>query len=167
MDVALLSAGSGWAVGMRGVILRWNGANWTAIAGPIAAILRGVHIASTTDGWIVGNDNTILRWNGSQWRAVASPVSDPFQIWMDVPASGNGAAIVGDLGLILQWNGEQWTAVTSPGRIDSRLNAVHMLSHSEGWTVGGANGGFAGYSLLYRYQQELGNLLYLPGLIKQ
>jgi hypothetical protein len=69
----------GWAVGGTGsgntLILHWNGATWTRVPGPAAAVsgsLSAVAATSPASAWAVGSTRSgktlILRWNGTTWK---------------------------------------------------------------------------------------------------
>jgi len=71
-SVNMVSPTDGWAVGQRGIIIRWDGTNWNNVTSPNNyRWLWSVHMVSPTDGWIVGADGTIYRW---QEEAPAVPI---------------------------------------------------------------------------------------------
>ena len=70
--VDMVSSIDGWAVGMHGVILRWDGVDWSQVDAQVQRDLYGVDMVSATDGWIVGEENTILHWDGQTWTAVSA-----------------------------------------------------------------------------------------------
>jgi hypothetical protein len=132
--VYMLSATDGWAVGnlsgARPVALRWNtpcggGAGtgtWNdctsnAYVPAINQALNSVYMASATDGWAAGP----RRANStSGWN-------------------------------LLHWNGAAWSVpplveITTPGTRPTTLNAVFMLSSTDGWAVGNTGGGGGGCS---------------------
>ena len=105
--VGMASASNGWAVGRydsvqpdRTVlpltrIEHWDGSAWSVVPSPnatipgkpIANILYGVAVASSTDVWAVGVDYDeasgsytrvlLEHWDGSAWSIVKSPKTDP------------------------------------------------------------------------------------------
>ena len=106
--------------------------------------LNAVAMASANDGWIVGDNGTSFRWDGSTWNNVSTGVS--FDInWVDtVPGTTTGEAwAVGvNSTTVLHFTGSAWeqVSVTAPGQLD----AVWMVSATDGWMVG-ANGGLLRY----------------------
>lgn len=52
----------GWAVGMNGALVHWNGATWNQVASPVQLDFGDVQTLSETDAWIVGKEGTILRY---------------------------------------------------------------------------------------------------------
>jgi hypothetical protein len=52
----MISSSDGWAVGSDGVIIHWNGTNWTNMKSPTSVCLSSVDMISSTEGWILGAD---------------------------------------------------------------------------------------------------------------
>jgi Tfp pilus assembly protein PilX len=69
------SANVGFAVGVAGKILQYNGSNWVATSSPVSTDLNGVYTVSASEAWAVGAGGVILRWNGSSWSSVSSPTT--------------------------------------------------------------------------------------------
>jgi photosystem II stability/assembly factor-like uncharacterized protein len=137
-DVALLSATDGWAVGNGGIILHWDGNAWRPATSPTQNTLRAAALVSARDGWAVGDGGTILRWDGNAWTVAASPVT---QTLRGVTGTAAEAWAVGDLGTILRWHNGAWSTVTQTA--GSALFDVGMVSATDGWIVGGTDGGGA------------------------
>ncbi|MBX3269450.1 MAG: hypothetical protein KF729_04280 [Sandaracinaceae bacterium] len=93
-----------WAVGEGGVIIRWNGTEWTVSrrGGPLLWKLWG---SGADDVWAVGDGGTVWRWNGVRWALVPTGVSSacrgvwglgPDDVWIassDVLLHWDGASI--------------------------------------------------------------------------
>jgi hypothetical protein len=156
--IHMLSENDGWAVGTKGfsngtstgpIILRWNGTTWsTAFETSIPYELLDVDVLDANNAWAVGgqwgNPTTgmVLRWDGSvwnlstgltgYWRSV-SVVSNT-----DVWAAGSyqyiSTSIVNQGSIRSHWNGSIWNTVTLYDK--KGMNAVSMLTTSEGWMVG-------------------------------
>ena len=86
-----LSAQEAWAVGDGGVVLKWNGANWSPVQSWTTDDLNAVWGRSATDIWAVGDSGTVIHWDGSHWIPVESGVtanlysvwgSGPFDVWV-------------------------------------------------------------------------------------
>lgn len=133
LAVSMLGYADGWAVGNvsggRPVALRWNtpcgGGAGTGVwnnctANPyVPAInkhLNSVSMLSVTDGWAVGVRiaNATNGWTFLRWN---NPVAN---IWNRIVVNTNTPA---------------------PGTRATNLNAVYMLSATEGWAVGNTGGG--------------------------
>ncbi len=73
LAVYALSSQDVWAVGNLGVILHFDGEDWTVVQGQKAYNLLDLDFAGPGDGWAVGTQGTILRYLGNTWTSVASP----------------------------------------------------------------------------------------------
>jgi hypothetical protein len=65
------SASLAFAVGTGGIVLRWNGTNWSQMTSPTTATLLEVWGRSATEVYITGVDGTVYRWDGTSWIFVA------------------------------------------------------------------------------------------------
>ena len=111
--VQLLSPTNGWAVGgkegVRGLILHWDGTDWSVILETPSYPFYGLHMNSTNDGWAVGNGGVIYHYNGTTWSQVDSPTE---QILTDVDFAPDGEGwIVGYDGTLLKYRNGTWTDV--------------------------------------------------------
>ena len=66
-SVFMVNSSDGWAVSTFGVIVHWDGENWSRAPSPTNETLLGVSMISSSDGWAVGDIGTIIRWNGTEW----------------------------------------------------------------------------------------------------
>lgn len=151
-DVFMAGPNDGWAVGLNGRILRYNGVSWHHYETlPSGAELLGLYLLNSNEGWTVGGapdaafPPTILRWNGAAWSVVTPTgvaLGDTLQdVHMLSPTEGwavGGGPYTGfpRHSTILKWDGTLWTSVPSGAPTNSSLMAVHMLSPTEGWAVG-------------------------------
>ncbi|MCS6801049.1 MAG: Ig-like domain-containing protein [Dehalococcoidia bacterium] len=144
--VSLHSATRGWMVDSLGRAYPWNGTGFLG-ASTLSAVgspIRGVHsladtvalaVSGNADATVDPGDNSIFQWTGIVWQPVATAL---------VPLNGvagvlSGATLgqayaVGDAGVIMRFNGASWSQIPSP--TGNRLNAVALLSATEGWAVG-------------------------------
>jgi hypothetical protein len=75
-----------WVAANAGHLLHFDGSNWSNVATPATATLRGLSGSSQTDVWAVGNSGTILHYDGSQWTSVGSPTSNSLLgVWASGP----------------------------------------------------------------------------------
>ena len=123
---------NGWAVGLGGTIIHYDGTVWSSVRSPTKAVLRDVILRSATVGWAIG-DRIILHYDGQHWTG--EPTSARLMSLSLVSVDEGWA--VGENGVILHLGGDQWISVPSPTSQD--LNNVFMVSSSDGWAVG-ANG---------------------------
>lgn len=164
-----------WAVGYyhdsgyynyRGLLLHWNGTQWSLVPGPNVVgqnnestnhTLWGVEVVSPTDVWAVGGisfgGSLIQHWNGTQWSVVSNPGGNgnDYDLLVDVAAvSANDVWAVGYsqpafepiTTLVQHWNGSAWSTVPSPNvaagdRYDmNRLVDISVVSSKDIWAAG-------------------------------
>lgn len=112
--IAATSARNVWVVGMTsaglgtGLIMHWNGSEWTQtpLPGlPSGSSVLGVAATSTGRAWAVGvageSTTLILRWNGRAWRRVAGS-SRAGGLTGVAAASPRGAWAVGGTSIFFQ-----------------------------------------------------------------
>lgn len=139
-DVDMLAPNAAWAVGRYGHFLHWDGSTWLEEQGPSDASPLAVSMLSPTDGWAIGfsqgNPGRVLHYDGSVWTYDPFPNTYGWQltsISMASPTEGwIGGRISTDSGVLLHYQDGTWTW-QDPGR---PINAVYMLSQSEGWAAG-------------------------------
>jgi hypothetical protein len=92
------------------------------------------------DGIAVGNGGTIYRWNGGTWNPRASPVAtDLFGVAMSSQTSG--WAVGANCKIIRTTDGNTWAGPLSAASCTAQtLRSIVLLSSSEGWAVGDADG---------------------------
>src|SRR4051794_8753099 len=65
-----------WAVGDFGVMLRWDGSQWSSVGTGLGTEIQfmGIWGSGPNDVWTIGNgtitDGFVLHWNGSKWSRV-------------------------------------------------------------------------------------------------
>jgi photosystem II stability/assembly factor-like uncharacterized protein len=149
--ISFYDANVGYAVGASDVVIKTidGGANWTA--------------ATATGGG--GTNNTVQTWNGGEYVIVGESGGEIYiswdgaATWTLVPAARHPGSGAGSVNCISMFNelsglavhtqavlhtidgGYTWTALTTPA--NSGLNSVIMISPTQGWAVGEANGGTA------------------------
>jgi hypothetical protein len=121
-----------WAVGQNGLILHWDGANWTSVASPTTVQLRALSVRSATDVWAVGG--RVFHWDGQTWSVAPNTPNESFY---DIAAVGPDEVwLAGSSGLIVHGQAGTWTYW--PRMTDSDLAYITMLSPTEGWISGGS-----------------------------
>jgi photosystem II stability/assembly factor-like uncharacterized protein len=135
--VHMLSTTKGWAAGgkegVRGVILQWDGTDWSVVLESPSYPFYGLHMNSATDGWAVGNGGVVYHYNGTSWSQVASPTNE---LLMDVDFSPDGEGwIVGYDGTLLKYIGGEWTLFTDLRTDRYDLRSLDFTS-GHGWAVG-------------------------------
>lgn len=129
--ISMSSAVGGWAGGMAGAFLQWNGADWSPNASPHDSAITAIDSLAADSVWAVTSAGRILKFDGVSWE-----IHSTVDAWLDdvamVGASDGWA--VGSSGKILRYNGSTWTEVGSP--TSSWLKAVDLLAANDGWAMG-------------------------------
>ncbi|HBI14961.1 MAG TPA: hypothetical protein DDY20_05530 [Desulfobulbaceae bacterium] len=130
------SASNIWAVGDDGIILHYNGSNWTSVT-RARARLYDIWGSSSTNIYAVGLFGTILRYNGASWSYVSlydgtawNPVTD-----LAFSATGKLYASTSRQGIFASANqARNWTNMgASPYETDAVV-AGSVISGSQGGT---------------------------------
>jgi photosystem II stability/assembly factor-like uncharacterized protein len=136
-DVQLLSPSQGWAVGgldgVRGVILYWDGKEWSTFQEVGDQILLAVHMVDENDGWIVGRGGVIYHYDGSSWSQVPSPTTERL---MDVGfKSKDDGWAVGFNGTLLHFQNGEWMVFDDLRSDPYDYHGVDFRS-GRGWVMG-------------------------------
>jgi hypothetical protein len=115
-DVYAVGYNNGPDFPYQGLVLHYDGSNWTVFAYPEPAVrLHGVWNSSPSDVFVVGdiddNRGLILHYDGNRWSSMPIPAGGPLSdVWgsspTDVYAVGDG---------ILHYDGQSWTKVSDRG----------------------------------------------------
>ncbi|MGD6935126.1 MAG: hypothetical protein ACQCN5_13070 [Candidatus Bathyarchaeia archaeon] len=143
-----------WAVGANGLILNWNGAQWTQQTSPTTKTLRSVAMVHDSNNvWAVGDNGTIIQYNGSNWVTVTSPTASNLKsIVMLNSTSGWAVGGTGNTGVIINMNASTWNTFarinfggivnTTTGyvadRINATLNSLSIDTSTSAWAAGAA-----------------------------
>ncbi|MFH1148964.1 MAG: hypothetical protein V1748_00660 [Actinomycetota bacterium] len=140
--VSALDRGSAWVVGDAGVVLHYDGTNWSRHDAGTTLQLNAVCAIDPSHVWVVGSRGFAALFDGRSWRAVPTGVDreltavsalDPEHVWA-----------VGWGGIVLFFDGERW----STERLDAAvLRGVRAVDRTEVWAVGDSG-------LLYRYDGD-------------
>ncbi len=60
----------------RGVVMRWDGAEWKDMGLPRTGWVYSVLIVSENEGWVGGK--RLFHWDGQRWEVAAIPIRDRF-----------------------------------------------------------------------------------------
>lgn len=121
------------AVGAFGVIRRWNGAFWSAMASGTTQYFLAVWGSSASDVFAVGNAGEIRHYNGTSWSAMPSASTTLYDVWGTGPSD---VFAVGGGGLIVHYNGSSWSPMASG--VSVNLYSVWGSSPADVFAVGGA-----------------------------
>jgi hypothetical protein len=129
----------GFAVGVGGFILQYNGSTWTKITSPTTQQLNGLYVVSPNEAWAVGNAGVILKWNGTSWSTVTSPTNKVLISVKMLDTNDSGTAdigwAVGNNGTAVYYNGSTWS-LNSPG--GSNLQDSIVFGRNDAWVIGAA-----------------------------
>ncbi|HMA32876.1 MAG TPA: hypothetical protein VKY74_00240, partial [Chloroflexia bacterium] len=130
----MLGPADGWATTL-GSVYHWDGTAWAADSGISNLLLMGL-TAAAGQTWATGPDASIWRrgTDGVWHQEFGKPSHDEL---MDVATlSPDDAWAVGSSGAILHFTAGTWTPVPGPANVG--LNALQMLSPTDGYAVGSA-----------------------------
>jgi hypothetical protein len=157
MDVWVPAPNSAWAVSEEGLVLRWNGTEWTVVW-DAQTPLYGVWGDHEGEIWVVGAAGAIFRGHeGTTWTSIPSGTTTDL---MEICEASRDAqhprnvAIVGVASTVLRWTGASgedgnpsWET-SNPG-IDDELYSV-SCSGFDVWVAGRATDWFEGGPRIYR-----------------
>ncbi len=139
--VVMIAPDDGWAVGMLGTRLHWDGISWTDQSCSVSNCynLYALGYAAADSVWAVGEFGYHY-WNGATWEKSAVA---PNEWYSSISVlSQSDVWVVGRYGssypyamLVMHWNGSSWSKQYF-NYCSFGLNAVDMLSTSNGWAVG-------------------------------
>ena len=87
-----------FAVGNGGLIVHYDGSNWSTMVSGTSNILNGVWARSASDVYAVGQNGTVLYYDGTSWSSIESNTSE----WLfNVEGTATEAYAVGANGVIL------------------------------------------------------------------
>jgi uncharacterized repeat protein (TIGR01451 family) len=141
--VDMLSATDGWAGGIAGFILHYNGSDWVSVPTNFDSPINGIYMLSASSGWGVTYKGQVIRYNGT-WTVHSTPAgaslediymlseTDGFAVGGPIDPCAPGGSCL--MGAIYRYNGSTWQHVSSP--VPYWLTAIDMLSASDGWIVG-------------------------------
>ncbi len=125
-----------WVVGEPGILMHWDGAEWTTTAAPDGLeASKFLTVAANGDGPIaVGGlgSGVIARWDGTEWLDESLPSGGI----NGVCASGGEAVAVGNSGSVHRFSGGVWESELVPLTFRDYHGCV-LTDSGELWAVGG------------------------------
>jgi hypothetical protein len=132
--VTVAPDGTAWIVGQNGIVLRQNGQSWVQQRVAGASMLTGIAAISASDLWATGWHGLLAHGVNNAWARV--PTRHTWSI-LAIAITSVGGWVVGDGGLMIAYQGGQsdkWNEADCT--TDYTLNALAVISPSEGWAVG-------------------------------
>ncbi len=125
------AANDAWAVDNAGMILHWNGTDWTKASSSATSSLTSIHGSGSTDVWTVG-PRTMLHWDGTRWSEIADGRdAGLIAVWA---AGANDVWAVGGNGRILHGGVSGFQSV--PSGTSLFLYTIWGSSPTDIWTGG-------------------------------
>jgi hypothetical protein len=102
------SSSDAFAVGEDGVILHYDGSEWTAMDSGVTDDINDVWASGTNDVYAVTQNGDILHYDGGGWTSTASGTSYLYGIW------GTGPSDIFATGYmsVVHYDGTSWTTMT-------------------------------------------------------
>lgn len=120
-----------WAVGDGGLVLHYDGTEWTTMDVGTTEALLAISFADASNGYIAGDAGTVLFYDGSAWTATDAGTTANLT-GVSFADSDNGV-VVGEGGVVSVYNSGTWTVETTGSSAD--LFAVDMIGSSI-WACG-------------------------------
>ena len=151
IGISMLSASEGWTLGraeddQTDVALHYKDGQWTATRLGSKVRPTSVQMLSATNGWAAGQFG-FLHYRDGKWGKVSAPVFKPLnQLFMVSDTAGWAVGTDTNFGpsdpVLMNYAGTGWASM--PATIqpwiltdtNHGLNAVYMLSATDGWAVG-------------------------------
>ncbi len=139
MDITMLDENTGWAVGFNGIILRYDGQEWSRAGSPTSDRLYSVSFGGGSNGWAVGGNyprygnstGTVLHYVAGQWITVDVPGIPALTSVSGTPDGSAWAMSPEGIAVHLYADGTH-----EAFNIPRSVKSVDMVSDSEGWAVG-------------------------------
>ncbi len=173
--VALTSPTDGWAVGVKGTMLRLQNGVWTPWPALTNQDLYDVKMISPDHGWAVGGTNQIrvaFEWNGREWLPSPFSFIDPNELaHQNAPRSvaefGGREWMVGERGTAWEFRNGRWELLGRVAGHDLELNALALVAPDAGWAVGGKRDGTSVASTGARLVNGVWQSYTMPGVNDQ
>ncbi|MDI1483282.1 FG-GAP-like repeat-containing protein [Polyangium sp. y55x31] len=134
--------GTGWVVGAKGTVLRYDGQAWHRIPGPDEAVFLN-HVAplGPEEIWAAENGgHRLYHYKDGRWQMA---LLDAEFVCLDVDFLHPGLGYaVGLFGMLYRYDGRSWERVHTPflgSDYQSHLNGVAIVAANDVW-VGGSTG---------------------------
>ncbi|MCP4231136.1 MAG: hypothetical protein GY771_13440 [bacterium] len=124
----------GFAVGAGGLILEFDGTDWTRIDSPVSSDLKAVQFVAADEAWAVGFSGSLLHYSSASWETV-DPGTSADLYGLDFIGTDEGW-ICGSGGTVLKYENGSFTAQETPFPTMA-YRAIGMVSDgTKGWAGG-------------------------------
>lgn len=137
-----------FAGGSGGVILRWNGTNWTQMTTATTKTIYSIHGLSNRDVWAVGGDayatnqaerSLVLHWDGDKWTEMTPPNFSgwtyPFNAVHAVGPKDVWGVIDGGT-FPVHYDGKKWEFVSMPLSAEGSFEAITSVTSNHVFFAG-------------------------------
>lgn len=135
-DIGGSAANDIWAVGSDGLIVHYDGTQWTEVPSATTATLWAVSVRAADDAWATGDGTGVVHWDGQAWKVIypATNMYPNTDIASISPTEALILSSVGDVILRVTTTGDEPTVYGS-GQL-GKAWAVWAFSPTDVWTVG-------------------------------
>lgn len=129
-DVTMLDENKGFAVGVKGSIIKYKNGIWTKVKSPTTNKLNSIFMFDENNGWAVGLDGTILKCENSKWRVIPLPkFANLKTVKFANPELG---WIVGFDNTFLEYDGGEWVEIQLEKQIKSHFLDIDFTVNKDG-----------------------------------
>jgi hypothetical protein len=121
-----------WVAGNDGLILLFNGTEWTTSESGITENINDIWFTSASNGYAVGDGGLVLHYDGSVWTTITAVTSENLLGVCFIDENMGWA--VGTAGAILAYNSGTWSQITTSHTGD--LYDVYALASDDIWVCG-------------------------------
>ena len=124
-----------WAVGDRGLVVHYNGKEWTRVEVPTVMSLTAITGTSATDVIAGGGGGTLLRWDGKAWAVESGIGTGTIVSLMNAGGTLVGATERGDL---MKRGAAGWekAVAKAPGVQSLAIRSVALDDQGKLWLAG-------------------------------
>lgn len=133
----ILSETDMWLVGDNGLILHYDGTEWTNMDGGTSEALNEVFFVDATHGYIVGDNGSFLSYDGSVWTSMDAGTTKNLRGVAFIDAD-NGFA-VGDDGIIIKYTMATFSvdsAVIDTIKVTEDYYGIDVIDANNYWACG-------------------------------
>ena len=131
-DAQVLNDRIVWAVGNRGLILRFDGSKWTRYQSPTEEDLSAIAMTSDSEGWAAGSGGTLLRFSGGSWTSVSpSPLGSDWTTTEILMVSADDGWLFGDGGQMMRLKAGKWVDASSERDGDDTISFAARVPGSK------------------------------------
>ncbi len=153
-DIAFSAENKGWAVGLGGTILHYDGVEWQTFSSLEGNQFARLEFTSGNEGWAIDINGKIFRYDGNNWSLNFTTTGNKKLFTLHFLETGEGF-VSGDDGYIAYYDGKEW----SEGNIGFDIIALtsYFADNKNGWLSSGAG-------VMYQFKDSTWSEVTVPGL---